>query len=413
MNYTSRQLLDDFDIYNKIIPSIDKTITTYGKSKLRELFNILYYGKNPLVRRNKLLTTILHNPFYTKRIINTLIKIKKLENNITWLYSNHPEYDDLYLNNNSMNIQELLSCHNTLKSYMIPLMIIIYIIIFIILNYNNGFDILNYIKNIYEGYKSYIQNILESVSGGSNNNMISVFVNILVKMYIFYKLYVLYNMYQMSVKHRRKCKELKNNVAKIRKIIDCAKYIYKNDVFLLQEKAMIWPTIKELDNIFASNKINNIGHSLILVKNKHKYEAKINAVLGYIGLIDSFISIASLITENNYILPTYDFNDNNGPYIKIIDDSSEILLKNPTTNITMSTSMMKNIILAVLLCQTIGVSYYDIKFTPFTYLFSKWNFDGKDVYDILKKIPKNQYFCAILNKEYGDIKLDNGLIKSI
>ena len=89
MNFINNKLLQDLELENKIIPKIDHTITTYGKNKFRDLFNILYYGQNNLLRRREIITSIINNNKNRQQIIKELKIIKKKEKYIAWLFNSH------------------------------------------------------------------------------------------------------------------------------------------------------------------------------------------------------------------------------------------------------------------------------------------------------------------------------------
>ena len=53
------KLLTDLEIFERIIPSLDKTQTLYGQTKFRELFGTLFYNPQNLLRRRQILETLL------------------------------------------------------------------------------------------------------------------------------------------------------------------------------------------------------------------------------------------------------------------------------------------------------------------------------------------------------------------
>lgn len=412
MNYLNQQLLIDLDI-NNISSTIDKTITTYGKIKFKELFTILHYNENKLIRRQNLLSSIIYNPLHTHNIINKLYKIKKLENVI--------ENAFIEKTKTKSNTNELISSNNFMKIYAPIIVLILYILFFIIINIKGeGLNLVDYTVNIYNNCKNQMQNVIDLVI--TNNKLSSFMVNILAKLYIFYQLYTLYNIYNTSISSYRKYNKFMNTTIQLRKLIDYVIYIHKNDIFLEHEKMLILPTINELDNIFASDKLNN-KYSMFLMKNIHKYETKFNTILQYIGILDSFISVAKLNIEEEYSFPILNFNKSKKYFINIKNfknpcqdytndyfiNKSIITLPNNNNNILCS----KDILLATLLSQTIGLcpcSY--IELTPFQQLITNFNITKNDeIYDALTK-TKIKYF-AIINKPDTNIdknKVDNGVM---
>ena len=83
MNFINNKLLQDLEVDSKIIPNTDNTITVYGKNKFRDLFNILYFGQNNLLRRRQIITSILNNKKSVNLIKKELHRIKKREKYIS------------------------------------------------------------------------------------------------------------------------------------------------------------------------------------------------------------------------------------------------------------------------------------------------------------------------------------------
>lgn len=405
MNYIRQQLLDDLHIHN-VIPKLDQTITIFGRTKFKELFSVMYYGKNPLMRRQNLLNTIIHNPLATNMILDKLHKIKEIENSISWIFGDTSKYTGLYLNFDSGNVQELLTGHNFFKKY-IPFIVLFLYIIVLILKYRKGHKvhILDFIKNMYYGYKNKLCDALKVIF--TDNNLISVLVNIFVIVCVVYKLYALYNKFALSISHTRKCNEFLKKIKNIREVIDNIKYIYANDIYFNHEKKLIKPYINEIDELFDITKIKNLGYCLVLMKNIKTHEAKLNKVLEYVGLIDSFISIAKLVSINGYTLPEFNFDGAHGPLVEISGIMNIHNGNMDTTKYTMDNSNIitsnynHHMILSIFLAQTIGVTNCQyLKFTPFTYIFVKWYYENKDIMSILNNISNDKYYIALIHKKY-------------
>ena len=110
MNNTNQKLLTDLEIFSKVIPQIDKTITVYGKSKFQELFKTYYFNKGLLERRRILIESIINNTKTKNKIIKKLNKIKKLEGKISWLFAKNEDEDkDLYFKREFFNTKETLN----------------------------------------------------------------------------------------------------------------------------------------------------------------------------------------------------------------------------------------------------------------------------------------------------------------
>jgi hypothetical protein len=131
MNITSQKLLSDLEISNKVIPSIDTTKTIYGSKKLKEFFEINYFGQNFLVKRRQILGFLLNSPKKVKAITKKLIMISKLSDSINWLFNNEEKYiEDFFFGFNIFNKTTLLSGKNFLKTFAPSLIIIIYLLVY-------------------------------------------------------------------------------------------------------------------------------------------------------------------------------------------------------------------------------------------------------------------------------------------
>jgi DNA mismatch repair ATPase MutS len=388
MNTVDKKILTDLEIDNKLIPLLNNTITTYGKLKFNELFNITYSNPNNLKRRREIIELIIRNPKNTKKIITELKKIKKYEKKVRWLFNDlGKEYKDLYFSKEFMNNEDLLSITNFLKTYSPSLIILVYFLIYIVLRqYGLNIDLKSYIVNIYENYKRFIMGILGLLI--KNINFISFLTNFFATLYLLYQIYSIYNSIEVSVNHYHKCSGFNKNIYNIRNLIDSIKNIYKLDKFFIIEKKMVLCNIKKIDKKFDTTRISKFGYNLLTKIKTSEYENIFNSVLQYVGLIDSFINISKLVTVNGFTFPQFDYSKENGPYIKAnglwnpninkleqikndcdLGTPNTIILSGPNTS--GKSTYIRTIMLAVFLSQTIGVTCCEnLIFTPFNYLFT-------------------------------------------
>jgi len=390
MNIVSEKLLSDLEIDNKVIPYTNFTITSYGKTKFKELFGITYHNEQNLIRRRQIIEQIINYPKNTKKIINELKKIKKYEHSVIWLFNAiGKEYKDLYFAKDFMNTQDLLSAKNYLKIYMPSLIILVYLITYIVLKYNGiSIDFGTYIMSIYESYKMMIMGLLTLFM--DNFNFISLLTNMFATLYVLYQLYSIYNSCDSSISHYYKCNDFNEHITNIRNLIDSTKKIYKLDKFLVHEKKLLLNNINEIDEIFSDDKLSKFGYKLLKKKQVVEYESIFNTLLQYVGLVDSFINISKLVTHYGYTFPQFDFDKSKGPYIDATNmwnpyvnryeqikndcnmgniNPNTIILTGPNTS--GKSTFIRNIMLAVFLSQTIGVTCCDnLRFTPFNHLFT-------------------------------------------
>lgn len=266
MNFTDDKLLQDLEIKDKLIPSIDHTITTYGKTKFQELFNVIYFEKKYLLRRREIIHAIINNPKNTKKIIKELHFIKKHEKNINWFFDcQKKEIKDLYFKKDFFNSIDLLSTKNFLKIYAPSLLIIVYLFIYMILKfYGVDIDIKQYFYGIYKSTYFIIMATLSLIM--ENLCLISFLTNMLATLYILYQLYSVYNSVDSSMSHYNKCYDFNKNINNVRMVIDSIQKIYKLDKFFITEKTLIQQYIHEIDDSFDENQLNKFGYRLLLKK---------------------------------------------------------------------------------------------------------------------------------------------------
>jgi DNA mismatch repair ATPase MutS len=446
MNSISPKILTDLEIHNKVIPHIDKTITIYGKAKFRDLFNIMYNNEQNLLRRRQIIQSILKKQKNVKKITIQLNKIKKYEDTVRWLFGTiGKEYKDLYFKREYFNTQDLLSTKNFLKTYSPSFIIIIYLLIFVVLKYYGlSIDIKSYIMGIYESYKMFIISILYLFM--ENINLISLLTNMFATFYVLYQLYTIYNSFDSSVVHYYKCSDFNKHINKIRNLINCVKEIYRLDKFFTIEKKLISDDIHEMDELYNDSKINKIGYNLLLKRDSQTHESKFNKMLQYIGLVDAFISISKLVMYHGYTFPLYDFTKESGPYINAtglwspyinyseqvknnceLGSPNTIILTGPNTS--GKSTYIRNVMLSILLSQTIGVTCCDyLQYTPFTHLFTYLDIpnvsrDKESLFEaellrcmeyctILEQLNENEYTFTILDELFTATNPKEGIASS-
>jgi hypothetical protein len=387
MNQIEPKVISDLEIYDKVYPAINHTITVYGDSKLKELSQTVYSDQPHLLRRRKLLESIIFNPKSKLVITKELKKIKKTEADISWFFSdNKVEYEDLYFSKEWMNNRDLLTTKNFLKVYLPSVLVLVYLFIFMIMRYcGTSIGIGQYFRGIYMNYKIFVTSILSLMIGVGV--MTSFMSNMFSSLYVVYQLYTIYNSVETSMCHYSKCDAFRQRFMKLNKTINYFKKCFKQDKFLLTEKSMISPLLNELDNIFSEKKISNLGYCILLKKSSLEYEKTFNGVLQYVGLLDALISISKLVTHDGYVFPTFDFN-HPVPYVDIIGvrspymnpvmqilndchigSPSKMVITGPNTS--GKSTYMRNVMLSVIMAQTLGLSACsEIVLTPFSAFFT-------------------------------------------
>lgn len=402
------KILKDLEIYEKIFPLINHTITSYGTSNLKLMLKIFYNNQDKLLRRQEIIQLINEFPLERKRIITSLKKIKKYEDDISWLFSSKSSSEnDLYFSHQTLNIQGLLSLKNNLKIYTPSIVIIVYLFIYAILRYNGiNLSVYNYFRGLYIGYQSMITGLLCLLM--HNENLVSVFANFLTTTYALYCVYSSYNSLDSSMCHYRTCKDFSTRIYNIRRLIDECLSIFKYDRFMIDEKQSVLDSLNDLDELFNPKKILSFGYELVLKNKIEDHKANMIIVLNYIGKLDAYINISKLLFYG-YSLPNFDFKINEGPYIdarglwypcfNFYDQmKNDCLLHKPGTmiitgpNTSGKSTYIKNVMLSIYLSQTIGVTCcLNLQFTPFHEIFTYI-----DIPNIIR--DKESLFEAELNR---------------
>lgn len=385
MNEINNRILLDLEIYEKVLPILDKTITVFGNLKLKEIIKTVYYDFDKLSERRNILLSMLKFNKNIKKIKKNLEQIKYVQNDINWLFQdNEKEIEEFCFKYDYLNISELISTKNFYKIYSPSFLIIIYILIYLVLKFNKlEIDITSYLLEIYRGYQTFMFSILTLFV--DNFNLLTFLANFFANIYVLYQFYAIYNSCDSSYTHFNKCKIMKEKIKNINILISCTENILKNDKFLLKEKKIVHDKLKYIKKIF--DKAHTIGGIVLTKQQKKIYEDDFDIILQYIGSLDCFISIISLVKNNNFKFPEYNFNNPkpfivaNGlflPYFHkeeqvkndcYLGDPSIMIITGP--NSCGKSTYIRNVMLSILFAQTIGVTCCDnLIFTPFYSLFT-------------------------------------------
>jgi hypothetical protein len=398
----NKKVLDDLEIDIKILPKIDHTITSYGSESFRSMFRT-YYSDYSLNARQQIIKNIINDHTCRKSITSRLKKIKKLEQDIVWLFDDDviidtkqnaisvTNYNDLYYKTNALNKNRLLSFSNFMKVFNPSMLIIIYLIIYFVLRYRGiQIDIVQYFKNMYNGYRMLIRGFLYLMI--ENDNMVSLLGNCMTMLYVFYQLYITFSMCDTSLTHYRKCRTFRESFTNIKQFVINSKQIFNRDKYVNQSMNhdMIQKSINVLDKHFGQTL--SLGSMLMLKKDINELQLKehFKIVQEYLGKIDVMIGVSKLVMKGGFTFPKYDFISTE-PYVRtndlwslyidnavdqVINDCdlghsvpSTMILTGPNTS--GKSTYIRNIMLTVLMAQCLGISpCSSIEFTPFTNLFT-------------------------------------------
>lgn len=387
MNKLDDAFLDDMEIYTKILPYIDRTITSYGKKSLKNKLTNLVYDTNQLLLNQYNLTNIIYNSYNRELIRINLYRIKKIEDDIEWFNNESNELDYFMFKKNYFNISGLLSATNFMKIYSPSIIIIVYLIIYTVLRYNNiNINLGTYFKSVYDGYRTTISILLFLFV--KDIKLISFLTNILASTYVLYQSYNVYNSAESSINHYNRCKQFRGRFKNICRFIKISEQIYKRDIFCINHKLEIKNSLIFMRNIINYNTIDSLGTILLYKKNNKYISYHITKLAEYIGNLDAMISTAYLVIYNNYSIPKIINNDK--PFIRAyniwnpnvkdsVNNNCEIGDKEPNNilltgaNTAGKSTYIRTVMLSVMLAQTIGITNGELYFTPFYKLFTYIN----------------------------------------
>jgi hypothetical protein len=467
------KLLSDLEIYNKIIPKIDHTITTFGTIKFKSLFDI-YHHDSELLKRQTIIKNIIKAPKSTSKKIRKLKIIKNLEKDIDWLFNEElhkKKYDDLYFSSDYLNIRELLSLTNFLKTYSPMFVFIVYIIVYMMFKYMGiSVDIVSYMKHIYMSYQLMISSFLYLFI--DNQKMVSLLCNILSSCYVFYQLYASYSSVEVATNHYMKCTNFKEKFNNIRLFLDTVNdlinkdkniiyfynnnkssinnYNYHNHQLINNKKIELMQTLNRLKGIFncSSYDFFSFGKLLLIKKEVDYIRNEFNILLDYVGTIDAFINLSKLVTVGGFCFPAYDYASKK-PYIKskdlwslYVNNFNEQKINDckmgkniPNTmvltgpNTSGKSTYIRNILLTILCAQTICISpCTSIVFTPFYNLFTYLDipnisrnreslFEAEvnrcmEFCNTLENMPSNKFTFTIMDELFTGTNPEEGIASS-
>ena len=409
-------LLEDMDIFDSVLPTINKTITKYGCDELKN--KLKYISTTSLPTLISIVAYFNKNDEYRNKIEDDLNFIKQKENIIdNWLYLSCDK--DLcftgsyeYANNAySLNIT------NTMKFSTIVITIIFYFIMYYFLKYAGvEVDPVDYIKSIGTGYYTMASFILSVFIG--NKTAIDLLAKGLTFLYIAYQFYLIYETIIGCINHYTKCDNFKKEYYQIISVLKHAKNIWKNDLtkdlyFSEEELLSIQKSFKNLDKHFTYD--NSLGHIIIEKIYYDEYLDDFKNILMYIGTVDMLISNSKLLNIG-YSSPNVDESYEN-PYISLTNLWNPLLdfesqVKNTvhmglTTNKTMiitgpnkagKSTFLRSFILAIYLAQSLGITCAEsLYFTPFSNIFTYLN--------VPDHIGKDSLFEAELERCYEYYKV--------
>jgi DNA mismatch repair protein MutS len=453
-NKLSEEILYDIELFkgtygnykDSIISKIDRTHTIMGINNLENILSNPLKNIDKLNERQNIIKKILSSEDFDK-INNYLQEIKKNENNILWLWKNNDKEVDnflesVYFQNRFLkklnDNPQFLNFFNYYKIIIAPLMGVLYPVVAILVPYL----IVRFIFKLPIKFSSYYKLISSSIGGSifpmaSNSNVFKMSKYLSSFLYLFFYIHNTYFSITHSINTNRIINIIHRKMNSIYKILRLSKEIsillkdtVKFDIDLFSESINL-EIFKQEPSLFS-----NKGLILSEYKKIKENKNKIIPIIEYIGLIDSYFSIAKLYNENKnsdfYSLTNFIESEN--PKIEIQNvwhpylDKGEVVRNNiiiggkEKQNIIITgpnaggkSTFIKSVIISVLFSQTLTISPCEkISITPFELVSTYLNIPdckGKEslfeaemnrslsYINKLKNLEKNNKFSIVVMDE--------------
>lgn len=383
MKLLHSDILSNLDLFNKIMPYIDNTITKYGHDKLKESFSIYYTEKKDLLKLQNNINKLLKSDNVIA-IRDELKNIKKIEDDIEWFVSANNDHNPFIFATSPLNHEFFITTKNFIRIYNPIIGIIIYFLIYMVYRYHNeNINIKQFFVSIYHNYNKFTKDVLNMLI--KSKGTIETVTKFIVVAYIVYKIYATYTAFDDSEKHQERCRLFKKKFVSLKSFVKHSTNIYNFDNFLSDERKTITSDLRTLRNAFLSKKIFSLGYDVLLKQNSGKYMEAFNNVLQYVGKVDAFVNNKHLIEDLGFTQPKYHFTTS-GPLISLNKLSVVYLDKDTQVNndckflqgnfmlLTGSnesgrSTYIKNVTLSVIMAQSLGVTPCEnLTLTPFTYI---------------------------------------------
>lgn len=412
-NNLSKELIFDlellkgnYDNYQEsVVCKLDNTLTSIGNFYFNNILISPLHDITKLQNRQNIINEISISKDFNV-IENYLQELKKNENNLLWLWKKNDKETDDYLNSvyfqnkfltQFNNNDKILNAFNYYKIVIAPLIGVLYPVVAIIIPYL----IIRFVFKLPINFSTYYKLISSSMGGGlfpmSNNSSLFKMSKLLSSFfYVFFYLHNTYFSFTYSINTNKIINIIHNKINSIYKYVKIA-----NQLNVLLEK-IIPEKINHIGEHYNSEVFQKqpgwLSNKGIILK-EYKYithnKNELLPILNYVGLIDSYFSIAKLYNDNkknksyslcNYVnsnKPIIDIKNVWHPYLNntnVIKNSIElggdkkqnVIITGP--NAGGKSTFIKALMLSVLLSQTITISPCEsISLTPFHFMSTYLN----------------------------------------
>lgn len=423
-----------------IFSKINKTITFAGNRCLKQHLENPCTDYEELIKNQQIILKTYYSQGNVSVIHNYLQDIKKIEQDVAWVWKEHDQETNAYINNlffyyDIFNREILLNMNTMMKMCIIPLSVLLFPIIgFVVANLMGLKESLfSFFCNTYQiTVKSY--RMLFSLL--TRNNSIKTYgphcIVVLYCLFYFYRCYsTIYSVWKLYKQHST----LYTYASKISNYCQNIANIYEHDIFVkpMIKVPKLEKTIRYLLNIY-NKKLFTPGYCLILWKNRNQYKQEVESLSSYMGMVDYFTSMINIIREypSYFCFPIFR-KPVEKPFIGCIGTWHPELLSNGLENTIRNnvvfgdhygtnnhmiltgpnasgkSTLMKSLALSVYLSQTIGISNCEfIEFTPFSIIDTYMNIPDRIGSESLFEAESNR--CLQL---FDNIKNSNGFVLTI
>lgn len=414
--YHYKNVYEDLKIENEIFNAIDRTITKFGKLKLKH--KLAYCSSDP--ETLEIMTTknyAIHlDVEYQEKMIELLNKIKDSELTLEkWMIDDCDKnlIFDWWIFNNSL----FLSISNKLKMTSIIIMMLIYILGYLYLTYLNiPISITGYVTSIVKGYYTFLSMMFYFVF--SDKLWIERTAIVLTSIYVGFLIYLSYQQIHETYEHYISCETFYNNYEDTLLCLNVAERMYDIDIYNnVYNNRDIRESIEYIKYYFTEDA--SLGFSMIAKLYKNDYMMHMDKIVNYIGKIDYQIAIVKLISEG-YQIPNIisldKIRERPFPELNIqgcwhpLTNCDNMIKNSISMDVSMPNMMiitgpnksgkstyMKSIMLSVYLAQSLGICCADaMSFTPFRNLYTYMN--------IPDNIGRESLFEAEINRCYKYIE---------
>ena len=469
-NITQSNVFDDLEVFqgndsieNSIFNVINKTTTIFGNIYIRNILETPTKDIELLKNRQNILNKITSD--LVSKIKEKLKVLKDLEEEILWiLREKNPEelklIDSVYFTNKYLTMfntnEDIMSLYSLFTIIFAPVYGIVSPIIFFILPY----IYLYFFTGLKFSFKTYIDIFKVSIlsgfnifSGTSGNNMTKYF-SVLLSIIIYFQNFA--NTIEAAKNNNKIINVLHSKLNKLYTFVNTSQELFNltKDLFK-HDDIEIFDTSLEND-LFKTNPklLSNKGKILVTyrhIEDNENHIEKYKTYFNFIGKIDAYISIVSLVKEFNdknlnICYTRYETNVNpsiklkdlwhpylakNKKYTEIQSNSINIGGENPNNiiltgpNAGGKSTFIKAISLSMLFSQTFGISFSkEAYITPMTLINTYLNIPdcknkeslfeaemhrARHHLDKLKELGKHDFSFIVMDEIFSSTNPEEGI----